>query len=174
MVEQYRAAIELNDISRASELKAKINQIRTKYGLLSIAQLKPMPELKEFELKPYKYPGDPDPVQPITTCRWCNSHLNEKEMVCHNCGRNQIDKGQPYQRKVPKPKNGNPDGVYLPQHTNIVNAGKKDKVKKPIDGVHKSDEFHMCKDPKGIKNKKKADDIEESIKMSCIDLAIDG
>ena len=59
-------------------------------------------ELKTPELKPLKFPGDPDPVKNIAPCPFCNSATGKKNGVyfCYNCNKAVIPKlGNPYQRK---------------------------------------------------------------------------
>ena len=172
---------------RIEELKKQINQIREKNGLFAFAQLR---EFRNLELKPYKLPGDPDPVQPITTCRWCGSALNEKEKVCHNCGKTQISKGQPYQRKPPeKGESPSPFGTNIDKYVTpgrAVAAQSKDKYKKnrktpdfakhdkeTVRDVFTSEPFHQCKDIR-MKKKRNADIRKEEIMRSCEDLEIDG
>lgn len=170
-------------------LKIEINNIRRKHGLAVFAQLK---DFKDLELKPYKYPGDPDPAQPITTCTWCGSSLNENEKVCHNCGQTQIFKGQPYKRKVPdKGETQSPFGTNRDKYINPViplsrAASNKDKLKRnkknsdyakndpdTVKEVFVSDTIHQCLEPKR-KNRENVDIRKEEIMRSCEDLAIDG
>ena len=151
------------------------------------AQLK---DFRELELKPYKLPGDPDPVQPVTVCRWCGSILNEDEKVCHNCGHTQISKGKPYQRKPPeKGEYPSPFGTNVDRYVNPnipVAAQSMNKVKKSkknpdhaehskdtVRDVFVSDPIHQCVDPRREK-KINVDIKKEEIMRSCEDLAIDG
>jgi len=174
-------------------LKEKINKIRSKHGLAIFAQLKDFKDFKDLELKPLKYPGDPDPAQPITTCKWCGSTLSEDEKVCHNCGNTQIFKGQPYKRKVPnKGKIQSPFGTNRDQYINptiplSASASSKDKLKRSkkknsdyaknnsdtVKEVFVSDTVHQCLEPKR-KNRGNVDIRKEEIMRSCEDLAIDG
>jgi hypothetical protein len=161
--------------------------MRADVGLLTYAQLR---DFRELELKPYKYPGDPDPVQPITTCRWCGSALNEKEKVCHNCGRTSIVKGQPYQRKPPEKGESpspfstnvnrfvNPNAPVVAKSMDNIKKNKKNEDdaehnKETVKDVFISDTIHQCLDPQR-KKKRNVDIRKEEVMRSCEDLAIDG
>lgn len=169
---------------RIKRLKEELNKIRNKMQLPKVAQLRDLRDFRELGLKPLKFPGDPDPVQPITTCEWCGSALNEKEKLCHNCGRTQIVKGQPYQRKTPdkgespSPLGTNKDRYVTPNVPVIASKGhnkNKDNAeedKTNLKDVFISDTFEQCIDPRR-KNKKNVDRKEE-IMRSCKDLEIDG
>lgn len=148
------------------------------------AQLK---DIRELGLKPLKYPGDPDPVQPITTCKWCGSALNEKEKLCHNCGRTQIHKGNPYPRKVPdRGESPSPFGTNKDVFVNpAISAQSKDSIKrkkkdpdnaeedeKTVKDVFVSDSFQQCSDPKRLMHH--FVDRKEEVMKSCRDLEIDG
>ena len=149
-----------------------------------------MKEPREFGLKPYKLPNDPDPVQPITKCIWCGSDLNEKEKMCHNCGQTQILKGKPYQRKPPeRGENPSPFSTNIKRYVNPnmpVAAQSVDKIKKnkkrpdhaehskdTVKDVFRSEPEKMCIDPR-MKRRRNDDIRKEEIMRSCEDLAIDG
>jgi len=188
MMGSLESSAQQNNVSPEvlDKLKKEINQIRHKHGLATFAQLK---DMKELGLKPIKYPGDPDPVQPITTCKWCGSALNEKEKVCHNCGQTQISKGKPYQRKVPdKGESPSPFGTnrdvfvnpYLSraaQSKDSLKRKKKDKDNAEQDDstakdVFVSDPFNQCLEPKRFM--RHFVDRKEEVMKSCRDLEIDG
>ena len=171
------------DPSQENEIKNQINIIRKRNGLAVFSQLK---ELKELELRPYKYPGDKDPVQNQTICKRCGSMLNQDAQVCQNCGNTQIFHGQPHpakpsdKGKQPSPFGVNKD-VFIPKNTPII-ASKKhhdnaEKNEEIVKDVYVSDEFNMCTDPseKNIrKNRNNVDNKLEDIWKSCQDLEIDG
>lgn len=166
-----------------------------KKKLVKEAQLKPLKAPSDFGLKPYKYPGDPDPVQPETKCRFCGSDLNENEKICHNCDKTDIAKGQPIQRKpADRGKQKNPFSTNIdrfinpsiPLFNNLRAAQSMDKIKKnkkekdraehskdTVKDVFVSEPAKMCADPR-LKKRRNDDIRKEEIMRSCEDLAIDG
>ena len=150
--------------------------------------------MKDFELKPLKYPGDPDPAQNITICPYCNGAISEKDGVpfCHNCDR-VVDgiKGNPYPRKVPgkreRYKDFGPKDTFLNPRAPLQRAAKsKNSLKRnktnpdtaedsddTVKDVFRSEDIHQCLDVRR-KNRKFDDIKKEDVMRSCEDLAIDG
>ena len=149
--------------------------------------------MQDFELKPLKYPGDPDPAQNITRCPYCNGSISEKDGVpfCHNCNKI-VDgiKGNPYQRKVPdageRYKDFGPKDTILNPRIPLQRAASQDDLKRnktdedmaehsddTVKEVFISDTIHQCLDPRR-NNRKNVDVKKEDVMRSCEDLAIDG
>lgn len=192
LMDKLEAEIRVSDSGPGAEerikyLKDAINKIREKSGLITFAQLR---DFKDLGLKPLRYPGDPEPTQPITTCKWCGSALNENEKVCHNCGQTQVSKGQAYKREVPeKGESPSPLGTnvkrYVDPRTPISTASKKKSKRHrkthdlaehnpdTVKDVFVSEPINQCLKPKR-KNNIDADIRKEEIMRSCEDLAIDG
>jgi len=196
--ESYQELVERLELldpssSEAVQIKQKINKMRNDAGLLTYAQIR---ELKDLELKPLKYPGDPDPAQNITKCPDCNGAISEKTGVpfCTNCDKI-VDpvKGDPYQRAVPK-ENVRPKG-FGPEHTYVTpgvpfnraaqsKAKSKDHLKRnkenPDLAEHSDDtvkdlfeaKMDMCLRPPKRKNREYDDKLD--VMRSCEDLAMDG
>ena len=155
--------------------------------------------MKDLEMKPLKFPGDPDPAQNITVCPDCNGAISEKTGVpfCNNCDKI-VDgkKGNPYQRKTPdkgeRYKDFGPKDTILNPIFNLRQRGvaasteSKDHLKRnkrdedmaedsddTVRDVFISEPFEACLD--GIMQNRKFDDrSKEGIMRSCEDLAIDG
>ncbi len=150
--------------------------------------------MKDLEMKPLKFPGDPDPAQNITVCPYCNGAISEKTGVpfCHNCDR-PVDgrKGNPYQRKVPgkgeRYKDFGPKNTILNPSIPLQRvAQSKDSLKRnkkdpdfaehsedTVKEVFISDDINQCLDTRR-KNRKIDDVKKEDVMRSCEDLAIDG
>lgn len=57
-------------------------------------------QIKDMDgIKPFKFPGDPDPTDPETTCVFCGSQVSSTETICPNCGRTDFNVGKPCERK---------------------------------------------------------------------------
>jgi len=133
-------------------------------------------------------------TQAHRTCTQCGGNLGEKDFACPNCGNNQQDVGQSYQRKVQdkgrqyNPWSANPHtnpmqfqkGVNLNRTASVQKETTSKDPKEKADPEivpFESDEFLQCVDPAESLRKKKrrnVDEHTEEVTKSCLDLAIDG
>jgi len=134
-------------------------------------------------------------TQAQRTCTQCGSNLGDKDFSCPNCGNNQQNVGQAFQRKVQdkgrqyNPWSANPQsnpmqfqkGVNLNRAASIQKESDVDDPKeKDVDPnlvPYESDEILQCVDPSEVIKRKKRRNVDEcvdEVSKSCLDLAIDG
>ncbi len=137
------------------------------------------------EIKPLKFPGDPDPAKSITRCPHCNAEIGG-DGGTYSCPTHGVVTpifGGFYERKVPQKGErtkgfGPKDTVVNPQVPVYASKSKKkDKdIAKNDDStvrdVFVSDAIDQCLKPS--KKNCKCDDIQDDVLASCKFLEIDG